>query len=98
MSDSAAVLMIVAGLAVMVALIAVAPVIGVVWWPLLLLWEYTRPRSHRASRRKAAEARYARTQQLIRLHLTAHNLPDTPVNRERVLQALCRPAKAGRGQ
>lgn len=98
MSNSAAVVSIVAGLALLLALMALAPAIGVLWWPLLLLWEYTRPRNKREQRRKAADIRYARKQQLIQLHLTAHKLPDTPINRERVLQALCRPAKARRGQ
>ena len=98
MSNSTAVLSMATALAVLVALMVLAPAIGVLWWPLWLLWEYTRPRNKRADRRKAADIRYARTQQLIQMHLTAHKLPDTPINRERVLQALCRPAKVRRGQ
>lgn len=98
MTDLQAVLTIGAGLVVAVLLVVLAPAIGALWWPLWLLWEYTRPRSNRIARRKAAQARHLRTQQLVQLHLTAHKLPDTPINREQVLQALCKPVRAGRGR
>lgn len=98
MSDTSAVLLIGGGLAVMLLAVLVAPLLGVIWWPLWLLWDYSRPNSERAARRRRVMAERARVEQLIQMHMTAHKLPDTPINRERVLQALCRPAKVRRGQ
>jgi fatty acid desaturase len=77
--------------------LAVLPLVGYVLIPGTVLWQIYKHPSRKEEERRQREREQARIQQLIRYHLLAHKLADTPANRARVLQGLAKPA-ARRGQ
>ena len=83
--------------AALVAVATLVPMIGWAVFPGVVLWQMaTHPRKKEEARRRQQQEQ-AEVLELVRLHLIAHGLPDTPANRARVLQGLARPT-ARRGQ
>ena len=83
--------------AVAVAALAVLPAVGYVLLPGIVLWQMARHPHKKEEARRRQQQEQAEVLELIRFHLIAHGLADTPANRARVLQGLARPA-ARRGQ
>lgn len=78
-------------------LLAVLPAVGFVLLPGYFLWEVLgKGRRQREIERKRNEASRQRLEDLIRLHLVAHGMADTLLNRALVLDQLARPAKPKR--
>lgn len=72
-------------------LAAVAPFIAAVLLPGSVLWQIVtanRPQQQK-ERQRVLQAR-RKADQIIQLHLVAHGLPDTPLNRARMLHGLAR--------
>jgi ABC-type Fe3+ transport system permease subunit len=93
LSDSRAIGWIGIGLVALIVLMLAAPLLGVVLPVGWLMWAITRTPAERAAHRRRLEASHQRAQTLIADYMTTHGLPDTPINREVALQALCRPAR-----
>lgn len=86
-----AVLLVLGSPVLVVATMAIAPAVGLIWWPAWFLWELARhPRTKRNERRRI-ESQRRRVEELIQMHLIAHRLADTKENRWRVLQGLSTP-------
>lgn len=78
-------------------LLAIAPVVGMVLMPGYFLWEVLgKGRRERQRDRARAEASRQRVDQLIQVHLVAHGMADTPINRAQVLDQLACPARRSR--
>lgn len=73
---------------------AIAPFLGAALLTGYSLWEITgrNARERKQERQRVLQARQ-QADQIIQLHLVAHRLPDTPLNRARVLHGLARGSK-----